>query len=97
MTGNDAWRRNEVVALLRLRKDKRNVVSLVTPRVHIHWCEENSERRVQHDSVLMQVVGDPYARSKIKFIGIAQSFRKSLLPANEHGRKIGRASCRERV
>ena len=56
MTGDDAWRGNEVVALLRLRKDKRNVVTLVTPGVHIHWCEEDAERRVQHDPVFMQVV-----------------------------------------
>src|SRR6266478_3987800 len=46
MTGNDAGCRSEVIALLCLRKDIRNIMTLVTPRIHINGCEEKSKGRV---------------------------------------------------
>ena len=57
VTGNDARRRNEVIALLCFRKNKRNVVTLVAPRVHVYRGEENAEGCVQHDPVLVQGCG----------------------------------------
>ena len=55
VTGNDAWRRSEIVALLRFRKDERHVVTLITPRVHIDRREEDAKRCVQYDAVLVKV------------------------------------------
>ena len=54
--GNNARRRNEVVALLSFRKDEWHVVTLITPRVHIDRREEDAKRRVQHEAVLMKVM-----------------------------------------
>src|ERR1051325_2907668 len=62
MTRNYTGRGSEVIALLRLRKYIRNVVTLVTPRIHIHWCKEDPERRVQNDPLLRPVMRDAVAR-----------------------------------
>src|ERR1044072_6335001 len=86
MTRNYTGRGSEVIALLRFRKHIRNVVTLVTPRIHIHWCKEDSKRTVQHDSMLMPVMRDPDARCEIELIRVAQTFWKPLLPADEHRR-----------
>src|SRR5262249_27373753 len=39
--------RSEVVGLLRLWKNVRHVVTLIAPRIHIHWSEEHAIRSVQ--------------------------------------------------
>src|SRR5882724_7027566 len=46
MTSDDTGSRSEVITLLRLRKNIRNIMTLVTPRIHIHRCEEDAKGRV---------------------------------------------------
>src|ERR1700674_841343 len=46
MSGNDAGSRSEVIALLRFRKNIGNIMTLVTPRIHINGGEENAKGRV---------------------------------------------------
>src|SRR6185503_8790233 len=71
VTGNDACSRNEVIALLRFRKDIGNIVALVAPGIHIYRCKEYSKGRVQHDSVLMHVVRHADAGRKPEFVRVA--------------------------
>src|SRR5262249_27841658 len=86
VTRHDSWRGSEIIALLCFRKHVRHVVSLVAPRVHIDRREKDSEARVQDESVLVQVVRNTDARSEIEFIGVVQTFRKTLLPADKYKR-----------
>src|SRR5207253_5482592 len=56
MTGHNAGCRSEVVALLRLWKDIRNIVTLITPRIHVDGCEENAEGRVKNQTMVRNAV-----------------------------------------
>src|SRR6185369_3149238 len=75
---------HEIIALLRVRKHKRHVVTLVAPRVHINRREEDSKRSMQNDAVLVQVVRDTKARRKLQFVGIVQTLRKALLATDKY-------------
>src|ERR1043166_2199876 len=86
MAGDDSRSRSEVVALLCLRKNVWNIVTLIAPGVHVNRREENSESGVKHNSMLRQVVRDSNARSKIQLICVVKTFRKPLLPADENCR-----------
>src|SRR6266566_5943210 len=88
MTGNDAGCRSEVIALLCLRKDVRNIMTLVTPRIHIYGCKENAKGGVYHQPTTRNVVRDACARSEFEFVWVIQTFREALLSANEDGRHI---------
>src|SRR5262245_8681526 len=49
-------RRREVVSLLRLREDIRDIVTLIAPGVHVNRREENAERRMQNHSQLRNIL-----------------------------------------
>src|SRR6185503_9052066 len=87
VTRDDSRCGHEIIALLRFRKHERHVVTLVAPRVHINRCEKDSERSVQNEAVLMQVVRDTEARRKFEFVGVVQTLRKPLLPADKYSRR----------
>jgi hypothetical protein len=50
--GDDARCGNEIVTLLRLRKNLRHVVTLVTPRVHVNRSEEDTECSVSQTFIV---------------------------------------------
>src|SRR6266404_1406671 len=50
MTGDDAGGRSEVIALLSLGENVRDVVPLITPGIHVHRSKENSKGRVKHQA-----------------------------------------------
>ena len=60
----------EVVALLRDRKDQRDVVQLVAPRVQIDRRIEDPIRPVEHDASRLDVMGDPEAGRKAKLVRV---------------------------
>src|SRR4030095_8847131 len=62
VSGNNPRCGSEVIALLRFRKDVGNVVTLVAPGVHVNRSEEDAERRMQNEAVLMKVMCDAKAR-----------------------------------
>ena len=70
MTGSDAGRRSEVVALLRFRKNIRHIVSLVAPGIHVHRRKENAKRRVQHDPVTRHVVRKAESGGELEFVRV---------------------------
>src|SRR5204863_7943531 len=86
MTGNDAGGRSEVVALLGLRKDIGNIMTLVTPRIHVHRCEENAKGRVKNQPVVRDAVRDTCARSEFELVRRVQTRREALLSADENKR-----------
>ena len=67
-------------------KTKRNVVALVTPRIHINRREEDAERCVQNDAVFVKVMRDARAWSEFELIRIVQTLGKALLPADKDKR-----------
>src|SRR3977135_3061907 len=56
MTGHDTGGWSEVIALLRLGKNVRNVVPLVTPGIHVHRSEENAKGRVKDEAETRDVL-----------------------------------------
>src|SRR5258708_23572 len=86
MTGNDAGGRSKVVTLLGLRKNIRNIMTLVTPRIHVHGCEENAKGRVKNQAVVRHAVRDACARSEFELVCRIQTFWETLLSADENGR-----------
>src|SRR6266404_4950963 len=86
MTGNDAGSRSEVVALLGLRKNIRNIMTLVTPRIHVNGCEENAKGRVKDQPVARHAVRDAGARSEFELVSRIQTLRETLLSADENKR-----------
>src|SRR6266850_6624881 len=86
MTGNDAGGRNEVVALLGLRKDIGNIMTLVTPRIHVHWREENAKGRVKNQPEARNAVRDACARSEFELVRRVQTRGKALLSADKNKR-----------
>src|SRR5256714_2875968 len=89
MAGYNAGGRREVIALLSFRKDIRHIVALVTPGIHVHRREENPEGRMQHDPATRHIVRDAEPGGELKFVWIVQTFRISLLAADENrGRAV---------
>src|SRR6185295_371117 len=86
MTGDDAGRRREVIALLSFRKDVGHIVSLVAPGVHVDRRKENSEGAVDHNPQFRQVVRETKPGREFQFVRIVQSFGISLLTADENER-----------
>ena len=86
VTSDNAGSGNEIVTLLRFRKNERHIVALVTPRIHINRREENAESSVQDDAVFVNVMRDARAWSKIELIRIVQTFGKALLPTDKYER-----------
>ena len=84
--GDDSGCRSEIVTLLCFRKDVRNVVTLIAPRVHVDRREEDAKRRVQNESVLMKVMRETKTRSESKLVRVIQTLGKSLLPADKYKR-----------
>ena len=70
------WR--EVVALLRLRKDVRNVMPLVAPRIHIHRREEDAERAVKNQPCWEALFEIPNRGAKLCWIRILQPLGETL-------------------
>jgi len=70
MTGNDAGRRGEVIALLCFRKDVGHVVPLVAPGIHVNRRKENSKRAVHNDPETCQVMRETKPRRELEFVGI---------------------------
>src|SRR5882672_27212 len=86
MTGHYTSGRSEVIALLCLRKDIRDIVSLVAPGIHINRREENTKGGVQHDPAAGNVVRDSSARCEPELVGVVQTIWVALLSADENER-----------
>src|SRR2546423_5217745 len=84
MAGYNAGGRREVIALLGFRKDIRHIVALVTPGIHVHRRKENPEGRMQNDPATWHIVRDAEPGGELKFVWIVQTFRISLLAADEN-------------
>src|SRR6266699_6033874 len=84
VTGDDAGRRSEVVALLRLGKDIGNIVPLVAPGIHVHRSEEDSKRGMEHNPMTGNAVRDARAGREVKLVRRRQTRGKTLLPADEN-------------
>src|SRR6267154_80432 len=77
------WRR-EVIGLLCLRENVRNIMSLVAPGVQVYRCEKDSIGGVQHESLTGKIFGDSEARGKVVLIGIHQPSRITQFTADEN-------------
>src|ERR1051326_4093394 len=62
MTIENAGRRNEIIALLRLRKNIGDIVPLVAPGIHVYRSKENPEGAVGNDPQARHMVREAKPR-----------------------------------
>ena len=86
LAGIERRRRREVVALLRFRKNVWNVMPLIAPGVHVNWREEDSKRRMVHQT-FWQRLRQSKSRCEIARVGIPQPARIAVLSANKNRRR----------
>src|SRR5258708_7335752 len=77
------WR-GEVIGLLCLRENVRNIMPLVAPGVQVYRCEKDSIGGVQHESLTGKIFGDSEARGKVVLVGIHQPSRITQFTADEN-------------
>src|SRR5947208_14652855 len=63
---------------------------------HFLWMEGSSSRQVTHDTARLSAVADEMADVAVYLLNLANTLNIDLSEAIL-GKKIGRASCRERV
>ena|SRR5438552_3313719 len=79
-------RRSEIVRLLRLWKNERDVVALIAPGVLVHRSEEDSVRGMNDQAAIGQIPCDTETRGKVVLVRVHQSLRVAILPAYKNGR-----------
>src|SRR5690242_10849813 len=84
--GEECGRRGEIVGLLRLGKNIRDVVTLIAPGVQIYRSVEDAIRSAENQSVSGKVLGDSETRSEVRLLRVVQSLRITQLAADEDRR-----------
>src|SRR5579884_43214 len=77
------WRR-EVVGLLRLWEDVRDVVALIAPRIQVNRRVEDAISAAQDQPLSRQILRDAEARREVELAGIHQSLGIALFPSDEN-------------